>query len=243
MKFLAALSIILAYLGIIVLIGGLIYQILKWWMADMPFHLSKFPAPASNAKALGHVLLDSFFFRSMWKRSMEVWASGWTFHVFLALLIIGHIVGISTAGLQFVPYGVSPEESMRLSGQFGLVIGIILMLILLYLLGRRIVSSRIRFISSAEDFLILVLLLAIVISGNAMRLYAGIETAAVRDFIHSIFILKPILPPLDPWFISHFSLVMLLLIYFPFSKLAHSCGIFMSRWMVTRVYPRQVIWK
>jgi nitrate reductase gamma subunit len=34
--------------------------------------------------------------------------------------------------------------------------------------------------------------------------------------------------PADPWFLLHFSLVLALLVYFPFSKLMHAGGIFFS---------------
>jgi nitrate reductase gamma subunit len=40
--------------------------------------------------------------------------------------------------------------------------------------------------------------------------------------------LNPVAPPLHPLFLIHFLLVLVLMIYFPFSKLLHAGGVFFS---------------
>jgi len=50
----------------------------------------------------------------------------------------------------------------------------------------------------------------------------------VKEFAIGIVTFKPVPPPLDPFFLTHLTLVSILLIYFPFSKLVHAVGIFFS---------------
>jgi nitrate reductase gamma subunit len=234
--------IVVAYVSILIFTAGMIMQVLKWWMAAVPFPLTLFPASPGNGSAFGRMLVDTLFFRSLWRRNMEVWVSGWGFHLLLTLLILGHIAGISAAGHQFVAFGASPERSTFLSEMLGMGIGIGLLAALLYLLGRRIVFPRIRAISGKEDYAVLGLLLLIALSGMMMRLGAGgMDLAGVRGFTAGLITLRPVAAPEALWFRIHFLLVCSLLIWFPFSKLVHSCGVFMSRWLITRTYLRQVV--
>lgn len=235
--------IILAYISLLTFVVGMMVQIVKWWMAAVPFPLTKFPAATGNGRAFGKMLADTFFFRSLWRRNMEVWISGWGFHLFLFLLITGHIVGIATIGHEFVPFGLNPQQSEQLSANLGLATGIGLSVTVLYLTVRRIIFSNIRAISRFEDFAALGLMILIIISGMMMRLGSPGDLAAVRGFVTGLFTLAPVAAPPHLWFQAHFFLICLLLMWFPFSKLVHGCGIFMTRWLITRVYPRQVVFK
>lgn len=235
--------IILAYLSVLVFAAGMVMQILKWWMASVPFPLTKFPASSCNGRAFGKTMLDTLFFRSLWGRNMEVWISGWGFHFFLALLLLGHLVGISAAGHQFVAFGVTAVHSVQLSGLLGMATGLGLAAAVIYLLGRRCVNPRIRAISGTEDFAVLTLLLLIILSGMLMRLTGEVDLAGVRGFVDGLVAMAPVPAPEAIWYRLHFLLVCLLLFWFPFSKLVHSCGVFASRWLITRVYPRQVVFR
>jgi hypothetical protein len=57
---------IIAYLAVLIFVSGLIYQILKWWRVDMPFHLTLFRLLPVRP-AVGKALLDSFLFASVEK--------------------------------------------------------------------------------------------------------------------------------------------------------------------------------
>ncbi len=50
----------------------------------------------------------------------------------------------------------------------------------------------------------------------------------IKVFISGLLTLRPVNVPLNPMFLIHFGLVLLLLIYFPFSKLMHAGGIFFT---------------
>ena len=165
------------------------------------------------------------------------------FHLSLAFILIGHFFGIGFLGQQFTWFGASSEQSLDLSVLFGTYAGVALFLGLLLLTIRRIGSPTMKFISSFADYLVLVLLLGIVGSGMYMRLFHGVTYEAVQTYLIGLITFHPVPLPENMAFIFHFTLVQLLLLYFPYSKLMHSCGIFISRWLIVRPHERQVILK
>lgn len=232
----------LGYAAIGVFVLGMLWQMGKWSMAGLPFRVTVFPV-RSNWAATRHILWEALSFRSLWRGVREHWAAAWFFHFLLALVLLGHVAGIGLLGREFVVFGLAPAQSLALSHLLGSVLGVLLLLAVVYLLVRRAGQKAIRLISSAEDYLMLILLLAIVGTGNGLRFLSTVELAAVRDFVAGLVLFHPVAPPASPWFVAHFTLVALLLLYFPFSKLVHTCGFFFTRWTITRHYPRQVIWR
>jgi len=74
----------------------------------------------------------------------------------------------------------------------------------------------------------LILLLGITISGVLLRVFFRAYLVDIRDVMLGLIHLEPRVYDI-PWLFGlHFSLVLVLLIYFPFSKLMHSGGIFFS---------------
>jgi len=132
---------------------------------------------------------------------------------------------------------------LNLSVLFGTYAGAALLLGLLLLTIRRIGSPTMKFISSFADYLVLVLLLGIVGSGMYMRLFHEVTYEAVQTYLIGLLTFHPVPFPDNMAFIFHFTLVQLLLLYFPYSKLMHSCGLFISRWLIVRPHERQVILK
>lgn len=211
-----------------------------WHQARMPrsYPLTLFPAPQNRGRAASRLFLEVLTLRSLWSGSKEGWAAAWFFHASLAFTLIGHIAGIIALGLQFCLVGLSAVQSMAFSRLFGSLAGILLLLSLVYLLGRRLALSRLRLISRPEDYFLLVLLLAIVISGNWMRFFNEVDYAAVHDFLAGLLTFHPVAPPANPYFLIHYTLVLFLLFYFPTSKLVHSCGFFFTRWLIDAPDPR-----
>ena len=107
--------------------------------------------------------------------------------------------------------------------------GLILFFAILLLLGRRFVIPRIRYLSLPNDYFPLFLMLAIVITGFMMRYFLGVDATAVKKFAMSMVTFRPHLEQdMGTLFFVHLFLVCSLLVYFPFSKLMHSCGVFFS---------------
>jgi nitrate reductase gamma subunit len=94
--------------------------------------------------------------------------------------------------------------------------------------ARRFLVERIRYISTFSDHLMLALLLGIAASGLMMKFVAHTDIVAVKVFFLGLmrFDIQP-LPGDGPLYV-HLSLVALLMLVFPFSKLLHAPGVFFS---------------
>jgi len=94
--------------------------------------------------------------------------------------------------------------------------------------ARRILVDRVRYITAPSDHLMLALLMGIGLSGLAMKYVAHTDIVAVKQFFLGLmsFSIQPL--PGDPVLLIHLSLVALLMIVFPISKLLHAPGMFFS---------------
>jgi len=234
---------VLPYIVIILFLIGIVVRVLNWVHIPVPFKLTVFPSPKTTSGAVADVAKETVGFRSLWRGKKGFWFMAWLFHISLAFLIVGHFFGIVFLGQQFTIFGVSGEKSMELSVFFGTYAGAALLLALVLLTIRRVISAKVRFVTSLSDYIVLVLLLGIALSGMYMRLFDEISYGVVKDYVVGLLTLHPIAPPDHLGFMTHFTLIQLLLLYFPYSKLMHTCGIFISRWLITRPHERQVIIK
>jgi nitrate reductase gamma subunit len=107
--------------------------------------------------------------------------------------------------------------------------GVIMVVALFYLLGRRITNPSMRYISLAADYFPLFLILGIGISGILMRYVYKVDIIAVKQLALGLVTFHPALPAgIAPIFYVHLFLVCVLFAYFPFSKLMHAPGVFLS---------------
>jgi nitrate reductase gamma subunit len=98
-----------------------------------------------------------------------------------------------------------------------------------FLLVRRVYLPQIRYISLAADFFPLFLILGIAISGILMRYFVKTHIVVVKQLAMGLVSLNPVIPQgIGAIFYVHLFLVCVLLMYFPFSKLMHMGGVFMS---------------
>jgi nitrate reductase gamma subunit len=107
--------------------------------------------------------------------------------------------------------------------------GFVLLLAVSYLFLRRIFVSHVKYISLASDYFPLFLIFGIAFSGILMRYYAKIDVTAAKELTMGLVTFRPTIPDgISPIFYVHVFFVSILLAYFPFSKLMHLGGIFLS---------------
>jgi nitrate reductase gamma subunit len=94
--------------------------------------------------------------------------------------------------------------------------------------ARRILVDRVRYISTPSDHLHLVLLIAIGLTGLAMRFVRHTDIIALKTFTLGLLHLELQPLPADPVLLVHLALVALLMAIFPISKLMHGPGLFFS---------------
>ena len=86
-----------------------------------------------------------------------------------------------------------------------------------------------RYISLANDYFPLLLLLGIALSGFLLRHWVRTDVVGVKELAMGLVGLSPVVPEGIHWlFYVHLFFVSLLFAYFPFSKLMHAGGVFLS---------------
>jgi nitrate reductase gamma subunit len=140
------------------------------------------------------------------------------FHASLALVLFRHLRYFTEPVWSWVVF-IQP---------FGMYAGFTLVLGAAGLWARRIFVERIRYISTLSDHLMLVLFLAIGLSGLVMRFVAHGDVIAVKGFMLGLmhFDLQPL--PNNIVLYAHLFLVAVLMMIFPVSKLLHAPGVFFS---------------
>jgi len=206
---------------------------------------SRLDAPFTKAGVVGRMLLEVLLFRSLFRNtSAEVsaagprisyfsskwlWAFALLFHYSFLVIFIRHFRFF----LEPVPFGLVVIEFFDGIMQVGvprmLLTDALIVGALLFLLGRRVMNPKVSAISLPADYFPLFLLLGLVGSGICMRYFAKIDVNQAKTFIMGLVTFGPKpMEGLEPIFFLHLTFLSVLLIYFPFSKLMHMAGVFMS---------------
>jgi nitrate reductase gamma subunit len=107
--------------------------------------------------------------------------------------------------------------------------GLVLLAAVSYLFLRRIFVRNVNYISLASDYFPLFLIFAIAFTGILMRYVLKIDVTAAKELTMGLVTFRPTIPAsVGPIFYVHLFFVSLLAAYFPYSKLMHLGGIFMS---------------
>jgi hypothetical protein len=86
-----------------------------------------------------------------------------------------------------------------------------------------------RYISLASDYFPLFLIFGIALTGILMRYFIKVDITAAKELTMGLVTLRPTIPEgVGTVFYVHLFFVSVLLAYFPFSKLMHLGGIFLS---------------
>ena len=204
--------------------------------------------PFTTAGVIGRMCLEVLTFRSLFRNSAArkstvnglprityysskwLWVFALLFHYSMLVILVRHFRFV----LEPVPFLIAALEFLDGLFQIGhprfYLTSALILLGLTGLLGRRLYTEKLRHISLPADYFALFLLFGVVLSGIFMRYFGKVDIAAVKTMIMGIVTLKPIMPakPIGNIFFIHVGFVSCLLMYFPFSKLTHMAGIFLS---------------
>lgn len=229
---------VLPYIAGAIFLIGVTYRIAGWLKVPVPFQLTVFPAPSDGAGRVAALGTELLFFKSLYKNDKNLWLSAWLLHVSLAMVIGGHIVGIYFLMNQFTLIGFTPAASQATSAFLGTVSGLVLMAALIVLLYRRFATPEVKRLSDPADFVDLLFVLTIAVTGNHMRLPGvHVDLPVIKAYLGSLLTFSPQPIPDNSIFIAHFTVVMLFLIYFPFSKMLHFAGFLVNRAMLLEAPP------
>ena len=209
---------LLFYVATLVFVVGVSLKIRSYAQTPAPLKIPTTPAPLTSTGVGWRMAREVVFFESLFKSSKWTWVFGWTFHAALLLVVLRHL-----------RYFQEPVWlPVVLIQPFGLYAGFAFAAALGGLWARRWLVDRVRYISTPSDHLMLALLLAIGLTGLAMRFVLPTDIVAVKVFMLGLmrFDWQPL--PADPVLLVHLALVALLMIIFPISKLLHAPALFFS---------------
>lgn len=210
----------------------------------------KLDNPETTAHVAGRMALEVLAFRSLFRNLRTelrkdrqnpegarlihwsykwLWLGGIAFHYAFLVIILRHLRFFTEP----VPGLIHMIDSLDAFLQFFVpavyLSGVVLVVAGFYLLARRITNPVLRYISLAADYFPLLLILGIGISGILMRYVYKVDIVAVKQLALGLATLHPVVPPgIDAIFYVHLFLVCVLFAYFPFSKLLHAPGVFLS---------------
>lgn len=223
---------LLFYAATIILVVGVVRKIVIYARTPQPLKIPTTPAPTTRTGVWLRMLREVTVFESLFKANKWTWLFGWVFHFCLLVELIWHLRYFTEPVLIFLPW---LQWFINFTG-YGMVFG------LLGLWGRRFFVDRVRYISSPSDHLMLALLVAIGASGLAMKFLVHTDIVALKAFFLGLMVFDWQPLPVDPVLLIHLTLVALLMIVFPISKLLHAPGVFFSPTRNQVDNPREQRW-
>lgn len=268
-------GIVIPYAAGAIFILGIVYRILKWSMAPVPFRIpttcgqqkslpwiknSNLDNPHTALGVIARMALEVLFFRSLFRNTRSelsegpsapltgppvpaqraglrliyceskwLWLGALVFHWSFAVILLRHIRFFAEP----VPFFVLGVQSLDGLFQIGVPVlymsGIALLLAATFLFFRRVLLPQIRYISLPADYFPLFLILGIAVSGILMRYFTKVDIIGVKELAMGLLSFSPSVPAgIGTVFFVHIFFVCILISYFPFSKLMHMGGVFLS---------------
>jgi nitrate reductase gamma subunit len=205
---------------------------------------SKLENPSGVLGVAGRMALEVLFFRSLFRNlktqlhdgkqltygeAKWLWAAGMAFHWSFLIILIRHLRFFS----ETVPAAVLAVEGLDSFLQVGVPLlymtDAVLLAAVAYLFIRRISLPQVRYISLINDYFPLFLIFGIGLSGVLMRYFLKTDIVGVKTLTMGLVSFSPVVPQgIGVIFYIHLFLLCILFAYFPFSKLAHLAGVFLS---------------
>jgi len=127
----------------------------------------------------------------------------------------------------FLQLGVLPFNGLGVPCVY--ISDLLMLAAVTYLFFRRLYIPQMRYISLPADYFPLFLILALGLTGVLMRYFLRVDITAVKELAIGLFKFSPTVPEgIGVIFYIHLFILSVLIAYFPFSKLMHFAGVFLS---------------
>ena len=251
-------GIVLPYLAFALFVVGFIYRVAVWGRSVVPFRIpttcgqqqslpwirqDRLNNPSGSLGVIGRMLLEVLAFRSLLRNTKAqrqgeglgfgsakwLWLAGLAFHWSMLLIVVRHLRFF----LEPVPAAVRGLDAADSFFQIALPLlyltDVAVLCALTVLVVRRIVVAQVRYISLFTDYFALFLLIGVALAGILMRFWLKVDLLAVKEMTMGLASLHPTTASdVGAVYYVHVFLVSCLLAYFPWSKLMHAGGIFLS---------------
>ena len=251
-------GIVIPYVSFFIFTVGMVIRVVDWGKSPVPFRITttcgqqkslsfikqnKIENPSTCFQTFIRMAIEVLFFRSLFRNLKTeindgkvvygsekwLWLFGLVFHYSFLAVFIRHIRFFVVE----VPLPIEILEALDSFFQVGVplvyISGITLLAGVTFLFIRRVVLPQVRYISLANDYFPLFLIMAVAITGIIMRYFTKVDVVAVKNLTMGLVTFSPTIPDgIGSIFYLHFFLVCVLFAYFPFSKLVHMGGVFLS---------------
>jgi nitrate reductase gamma subunit len=251
-------GVVVPYLAVLVFIAGFVMKVINWGRSPVPFRIpttcgqqkslpwikqNKLDNPSSTLGVIGRMALEILLFRSLFRNiktdikdgtvnygsNKWLWLGSLAFHVSFFVVLIRHLRFFTEP----VPLCVNMLDAVDGFMQVGvphlLMTGVVLLVAAGYLFLRRVFNQQVRYISLPADYFPLFLIIGVALSGILMRYFIKVDIVKVKELTMGLASLNATVPDgIGVIFYIHLFLISILFAYFPFSKLMHLGGIFLS---------------
>jgi nitrate reductase gamma subunit len=200
--------------------------------------------PDTGLKTIGRMALEVLFFRSLLRNTktqlvdghrlvyatdIALWLGAMIMHWSFLIVLIRHLRLVTEPVPWFVSFLEKTDGFFELAVPTFFISSLLLLGSAAYLLLRRLFTPQVRYISLIGDYFPLFLILGIALSGLWMRHFAKTDIVGAKEIALGLVAFRPTVPAtVSGMFFGHLFLVSVLLAYFPFSKLVHMPGVFLS---------------
>ena len=205
---------------------------------------NRLESPFNTLDVLKRMALEVLFFRSLFRNTSTelkggpkvahwsakwLWLAGLAFHWAFLIILLRHLRFF----IEPVPFAVDLIAGLDTIFAIGVpalcLTDAIIVTALTHLFLRRVFVPKIRYISLPADYFPLFLLFSIIGSGMLMRHIYKVDLFKVKELALSLVSFHPAIPDgIGALFYVHLFFVCILIAYFPFSKLMHLGGVFLS---------------
>ncbi|PID99842.1 MAG: menaquinol oxidoreductase, partial [Acidobacteria bacterium] len=207
---------------------------------------NKLEAPHTTLQVVLRMALEILLFRSLFRNthaemhqgpkityesSKWLWMFALIFHYCFLVIVIRHM-RLFLDPVPIVVYWVEFVDGLfQVGAPTWYITDVGLLAAVAFLFARRLTNAKVRYISLLNDYFPLALIFGIGVTGILMRylLRTDIDIVNIKQFLVGLVTLHPTVgAEIGSIFYVHLFLVCTLLVYFPFSKLMHMGGVFMS---------------
>jgi len=206
---------------------------------------AKLEAPFTTLQVIGRMALEVLFFRSLFRNTRAclregdkrfvygptkwLWLAGLAFHYSFLVIFIRHFKYFAEPVPGFVKLAQDLDGFFQIGLPLLYLTDVVILAAVTYLFLRRVFLPHMRYISLASDYFPLMLILGIAVTGVWMRYFDKVDVVGVKELATGLISLKPTIPAsVSALFYVHLFLVSVLIAYFPWSKLMHLGGVFLS---------------
>jgi nitrate reductase gamma subunit len=201
-------------------------------------------SPYSTTGVIFRMLLEILLFRSLFRNtkaelrqgpkliygeSKFLWLGALALHWSFLFIFLRHLRFFTEPVPGWVLLLDRVDAFFQIGAPILYVTDVVIVVALLYLLQRRLRDPQVRYISLLADYFALFLILGLALSGIWMRYFTRVDIVAIKQLAIGLVTFSPIVPKeVGPLFFVHLCMLSTLAAYFPFSKLMHMGGVFLS---------------